>query len=651
MKKKRLVLILISVLLLIALFACKTAETPDKGILSIVKTSTVGLTDTYTITYTDSTTSTFTVTNGADGIQGIQGESGADGHSPVITVGENGNWFIDGVDTFQKAQGLKGDTGKSAYEIYCQYHPEYTKTEEEWINEFLKGAENIQGLDFFLLDDGTYAVGVGTAMYLSNIVIPESFNNRTVTKIVPRAFSHCENLISITIPDSVASIGDEAFFLCIGLTSITLPNGVTRIGNYAFGNCMSLTSITVPSSVTSIGYGAFEGCNSLTYNEYQNCLYLGNEDNNYFILMKPKIYNVTTYTLNENTYFINYSAFVNCDKLTSIIIPNSVTRVGMNAFAGCSNLTSITLPKGLTSIENSVFSDCISLTNIILSNKVTSIGNDAFRNCTSLTSIIIPNSVTRVGSFAFYDCINLTIKCEAPSKPSGWSSDWNVSDRPVVWGYSEYTYSQLANGTVSVTGYVGSNKDIEIPAVINGKTVSAIAANAFKNYTALTSVSIPDSVTSIGNSAFYGCNKVTSVSLPSSITSIGESVFHACFKLTDITIPSGVTSIGNFAFYGCGSLTDITIPNSVTSIGSGAFGYCTGLTHITIPSSVISIGMNTFYECSSLVSISIPSSVTSIEQNAFYGCSSLTIHCEAPSKPSGWDSNWNASNRPVVWGY
>ena len=145
------------------------------GISKIEKTGTEGFVDTYTITYTNGETTTFTVTNGSNGIQGIQGDKGDDGHSPVITIGENGNWFIDGVDTTKKAEGLQGETGngiskiektgtegfvdtytitftngqtttftitngsngKSAYETYLEYHPEYTGTEEEWINTFI----------------------------------------------------------------------------------------------------------------------------------------------------------------------------------------------------------------------------------------------------------------------------------------------------------------------------------------------------------------------------------------------------------------------------------------------------------------------------------------------------------------------------------
>ncbi len=116
------------------------------GISKIEKTGTEGLVDTYTITYTNGDTTTFTVTNGAQGqqgIQGIQGVPGKDGETPVITI-QNGNWYINGVDTGKTAEGVKGDDGLSAFEIYQKYHPEYTGTEAEWI-ESLKGSDGAQG--------------------------------------------------------------------------------------------------------------------------------------------------------------------------------------------------------------------------------------------------------------------------------------------------------------------------------------------------------------------------------------------------------------------------------------------------------------------------------------------------------------------------
>lgn len=112
------------------------------GIVSIKLTNTSANVDTYTITFDNGKTTTFTVTNGVNGEQGIQGKPGEDGHTPVITIGENGNWYIDGDDTGILAEGMQGPQGEdglSAYEIYIKYHPEYTGSEEEWLEDLVNG--------------------------------------------------------------------------------------------------------------------------------------------------------------------------------------------------------------------------------------------------------------------------------------------------------------------------------------------------------------------------------------------------------------------------------------------------------------------------------------------------------------------------------
>ena len=165
--------------------------------------------------------------------------------------------------------------------------------------------------------------------------------------------------------------------------------------------------------------------------------------------------------------------------------------------------------------------------------------------------------------------------------------------------------------------------------------------------------------------AFYNCTSLTSVTIPNSVTTIDEGAFEDCTGLTKVDI-SNIGAWCNISFgnsyanplYYAENLylnsklvTDLVIPNSVTSIGENAFRNCTSLTDVTIPNSVTSIGENAFMGCTGLTSIEIPNSVTTINNYAFSGCSNLTIYCEAESKPSGWNSYWNDSKCPVVWGH
>jgi len=165
---------------------------------------------------------------------------------------------------------------------------------------------------------------------------------------------------------------------------------------------------------------------------------------------------------------------------------------------------------------------------------------------------------------------------------------------------AQFTYSTNI-GTITITGYTGTNLVVAIPSTIDGLSVTSIGVSAFKDL-GITSVTIPDSVTNVGDYAFSGCSSLTTVTIPNSVTSIGDGAFQLCANLTSVTIPNSVTSLGGFAFFLSG-ITSVTIPNSVISIGDYEFESCYSLTTVTIPNSVTNIGCDAFADCSSLTSV------------------------------------------------
>ena len=433
----------------------------------------------------------------------------------------------------------------------------------------------------------------------------------------------------ISIPNGVTGIDWGAFAYCINLESVTLPNSVTSIGNRAFYGCSSLTSITLPNSLKSIGYDVFLNCDKLIYNDYKNGYYLGNESNNYLVLVKAKTEVIRSCVVNNTTKFICESAFSDCENLANITIGNSVTSIGGYAFKNCRSLKNVTFEGNsqLTSIGENAFYKCDSIVNIIIPNNVTNIGNDAFYYCDGLEKVIVDD----ISAFAQIDFEN-------------------EDSNPLY--YAKYLY--LSNDTENeITGIKADDLD----------GCTAIKQYAFCNYICLTNITLPSSVTSIDTWAFADCVSLTSIILPNSLTNIGENAFYGCNKLRNITLPEGLITIGESAFCGCGSLKSIALPQSLISIDYYAFEACSGLEKVIIDSisafaqndfsdnplyyaehlylssdienEITEITAEDFNGCkkisdfafagmNNLTSIIIPNSVTSIGCNAFSECGNLT---------------------------
>ena len=416
-----------------------------------------------------------------------------------------------------------------------------------------------------------------------------------------------------------------------GTGSITIPStfnyqgntySVTSIEGYAFYGCSGLTSITIPNSVTSIGSHAFY--NTAWYdNKPDGLIYAGLVAYEYKGTMPAN----TSITIKEGTLGISSSAFYNCSRLTSIDIPNSVTSIEEDAFYNCSGLTSVTIPNSVTSIKDEAFKFCSGLTSVTIGNSMTSIGSYAFYGCSNLTSVIIPNSVTSIRNNAFSGCANL-IKVELKSNAVASKTYSESSTIERIFGSQVKEYI-MGDGVTSIGDYA-FYKCSGLESVTILSSVTSIGNYAFYNCSGLESVTIPSSVTSIGPSAFSNCSGLTEVHITdleawckikfgrydSNPLYYAHHIYLNDSEIKDLVIPNSVTEIGYSAFYGCSGLTSIEIPNSVTSIGGSAFYNCSGLTSVTIPNSVTSIGSSAFSN-TNLSTLIVGTGVLSFGTDAF----------------------------------
>ena len=364
-----------------------------------------------------------------------------------------------------------------------------------------------------------------------------------------------------------------------------------------------------------------------------------------------------TYKIEEDNIGNKYICIIGCDdSAQKIIIPNTINIDGEN------------IP-------------------------IKEIASFAFEHNNNLVSITIPRNVTKIGTNAFNGCTNLTIYCELSSKPDGWSSYWNSSERPVYWHASGctndgfvYLFCDIDSSTnkfLMITSYKGDSKDIVIPSFINfdgeNFTVKQIGDSAFYDNRNITSLTIPSTILKIGDKAFFLCTELTtvkfceesqlisigyyafgqcdmlkSITIPNSVINIGEHAFSSCTELSTINFDtnSQLTSIGKGAFYDCSSLTSIIFPASVTTIGELAFNCCYNLSNVEFePNSELNnIGDSAFYKCHSLTSIIIPDKVISIGDEAFYDCDSLiTIFIPNSVTTIGYSAFITLAPKPIIY--
>lgn len=457
-------------------------------------------------------------------------------------------------------------------------------------------------------------------------VVASDFRADTVG-ISDGTFASAKNLISVTLCDSIETVGRAAFIGCellnefkagksllriqsqafqsdVSLYILLLNNGLKEIDDYAFYNCSMLDNNAlnpiIPKSVQRIGYGAFWETALWKKPDNDHIIYAGDWAVGY-----DETASLGSATLQSSVVGVSDYAFRKCTSLTTLGNLSRCVNIGEGAFYGCSALETVTLHPRMTVLPDYVFYKCSSLYRVNFPLTLKSIGRSAFYKCTTLRNLDLVETdedgveteitpyLESIGMYAFYGCTNLQ--------------------------------------------QVSFNEGL-----------SAIGDQAFSHCTALQGVKLPEKLTVIGDHVFAYCSAMKELTIGGSVTEIKPYAFYKCSALAAVKIPDSVTSIGENAFYKCTGITNLTFGNSLVSIGDYAFYNAGKLTSLSFPRSLQSIGKYAFKGAALPESIVLPANIREIGSNAFCGCKHATFYVEEGAGIDGWNLRWNSSNRPVV---
>lgn len=287
-----------------------------------------------------------------------------------------------------------------------------------------------QGLVFSKIphNDGPYVMVSDYTGIYETVIIPPTYEGKTVLQIGASAFSGATNITSMTIPSTVTIIGENAFYGCTNIVSVSLTNSIETIGKGAFAGCSSLLEFKIPEKVVAVQALTFADCTALTKIEFPTSGNFLRIDDQAF-QNNVSLFNVV---LPISLKVIGKYAFENCRTLTFFdkITQSNLQSIGDGAFRGCSNLERITFPSTVTMIGEEAFKDCEKLLQLSVQENIISIGAKAFMNCTLLQRFSVPRSVSTIGAHAFLNTKTLiyVATVDEDEWPPNWALEWNLKD-------------------------------------------------------------------------------------------------------------------------------------------------------------------------------------------------------------------------------
>ncbi|MBQ2738601.1 MAG: leucine-rich repeat protein [Oscillibacter sp.] len=592
---------------------------------------------------------------------------------------------------------------------------------------------------------------------VTSIVVEEG-----ITALCSDAFAGLASAAEVKLPSRLNTIPYGAFSSCRALKEIMVPDGVTEIDTDAFYGCTALRTVYFPASLTSVRIKAFEKCNNLTTIHYggtaeqwsgvsvgllngslPNATVIpgwegtssgtavpdtlsgecgvnggnvrwtldtaagvltlsGTGEMEQFGYYGAPWYNyremVKTAVVGEGVAYLGACSFQDCQELTGVTLPGSLTTIGNYAFENCTALTEIDLPEGLATILDEAFSgsglrsvtvpesvtwlegafencaelvsaklpsgmkelysntfkNCVSLVQAPLPQRMTDIDSGAFFGCVSLKALTIPETVERIGENAFAESGLTAVTIPAGAKSVEWRAFQNCPSLARV------DFAASCAVTLGAEAFDGCDalREVVLPAGVKlgnkcfagsglekvtflGDTVEMVDVNyvgdcayIFQNCTALKEITLPAKQTRLVHGMFAGCSALERIVLPEGITVLPNSLFWNCTSLKEVSMGSGVTAIEHNAFENCASLERFDLPEDLQVLGQSVFLGCTALREMKIPTAISVLPYETFSDCTALERVELPAALQGIDGAAFENCVSLA----AIDLPGGVDT-------------
>ena len=396
-----------------------------------------------------------------------------------------------------------------------------------------------------------------------------AYQNKLNTAFVGATPLSADLLIYEVADDAVTLIGYTGDESIVVLPDEIDGKPVTAIGTEAFAGS-EMKALSIPETVTRIEKGAFQGCDELATLRSPLCTGGTEPDSAYF----GHLFGAKSYVSN--------AAAVPAD-LETVILTSPLSEIPDYAFYDCNDMTALGLPDTVTKIGHFAFASCSNLVVLSIGDSLKEIGRYAFESCQSLLSLELPSTVTSMGFGMLQGCAAL----ESVTLPFVGQTREENTYFGYLFGASAYT---LTEGFLPV-----SLMEVNL---LDGCT--SIPDNAFCFASCLRTVTVPKSCTTVGRRAFYGCVRLTEIDLSGAV-SVGDAAFEGCISLSEVALGNNLASLGLQTFYDCAALGEIHLPDSLTVIPASCFDGCVALERVSWGPRLTSIGKNAFRRCDGLI--------------------------------------------------